>query len=58
MAVDFVGCWIVEILCKTLFADLVLKTLITKGRERRELGRQEEERMKFDIVLQETKKTQ
>ena len=58
MAVDFVGCWIVEILCKTLFADLAPKTLITKGRERRELRRQEEERMKFDIVLQETKKTQ
>ena len=58
MAVDFVRCWIVEILCKTFFADLAPKTLITKGRERQELRQQEEERMKFDIVLQETKKTQ
>lgn len=58
MAADFVGCWLVEILCKALFADLAPKKLITKGRERRELRRQEEERVKFEIALQEAKKTQ
>jgi manganese-transporting P-type ATPase len=58
MAADFVGCWLVEILCKALFADLVPKKLITKGRERRELRRQEEERIKFEIALQAAKKTQ
>ena len=58
MAADFVGCWLVEILCKALFADLAPKNLITKGRERRECRRQEEEQMKFEIALQVAKKTQ
>jgi hypothetical protein len=26
MAADFIGCWLVEILCKALFADLAPKT--------------------------------
>ena len=58
MAADFVGCWLVEILCKALFADLAPKNLIMKGRERRECRRQEEEQMKFEIALQVAKKTQ
>jgi cation-transporting ATPase 13A1 len=58
MAADFVGCWLVEVLCKALFADLTPKKLITKGRERRELRRQEEERMKSEMVLQDAKKIQ
>jgi len=55
MAADFVGCWLVEIFCKALFADLAPKNLITRGRDRRELRRQE---MQFGIALQEVKKTQ
>jgi cation-transporting ATPase 13A1 len=58
MVADFVGCWLVEILCKTFFADLAPKKLVTKGRERRELRRQEQERTEFEIALQEAKKTQ
>jgi len=58
MAADFAGCWVVEVLCKALFADLAPKKLITKGRERRELRRQEEERMEYSIALQEAKKIQ
>lgn len=36
MAVDFVGCYIIEHGTKMLFADLKPKTLIVKGKERRE----------------------
>lgn len=44
MALDFVGCWFVEIACKHLFAELEPKPLVTKGRERREARRAIEER--------------
>ncbi|KIJ48981.1 hypothetical protein M422DRAFT_247353 [Sphaerobolus stellatus SS14] len=43
MLIDFIGCWIVEILCKRLFADLQPKPLITRGLERREKRREAEE---------------
>jgi cation-transporting ATPase 13A1 len=43
MAVDFVGCWVVEKVCKALFAELQPKPMITKGRERREARRRLEE---------------
>ncbi|KIM43627.1 hypothetical protein M413DRAFT_25955 [Hebeloma cylindrosporum] len=43
MAVDFLGCWIIEVLCKRLFADLEPKAMVTKGRERREKRRLLEE---------------
>jgi len=43
MAVDFIGCWIIELLCKLLFADLEPKAMVTKGRERREQRRLLEE---------------
>jgi len=54
MAIDFVGCWLVEITCKAVFADLAPKPFITRGRERRELRRQEEEKAKM-MVLEEKK---
>lgn len=58
MAADFVGCWLVEILCKAVFADLAPKKLITRGRDRRELRRQEEEQRKVSLVVEEVKKMQ
>ncbi|KAF8842460.1 endoplasmic reticulum Ca-transporting P-type ATPase [Paxillus ammoniavirescens] len=45
MIVDFLGCWVVEKLCKHLFADLEPKPLITRGRERREARRLEEAKL-------------
>lgn len=46
MLADFIGCWIVEITCKRLFADIAPKPLVTRGRERRERRRAEEDRLK------------
>lgn len=57
MAADFIGCWLVEIVCKALFADLAPKQLITKGRERRELRRQKEEQYNMQFPADETKKS-
>lgn len=45
MIADFMGCWVVEKICKYLFADLEPKPLITRGRERREARRREEARV-------------
>ncbi|KAH8096846.1 endoplasmic reticulum Ca-transporting P-type ATPase, partial [Cristinia sonorae] len=39
MAADFVGCWVIEVSCKYLFADLEPKKMITAGRHRREQRR-------------------
>ena len=39
MIIDFAGCWIIEVVCKYLFADLQPKKMITAGRERREQRR-------------------
>ena len=39
MTIDFVGCYIVEVVCKYLFADLEPKPMVTRGRERREARR-------------------
>ncbi|OCH92405.1 endoplasmic reticulum Ca-transporting P-type ATPase [Obba rivulosa] len=39
MALDFVGCWVIEVVCKRLFADLEPKAMITRGRERRDARR-------------------
>ncbi|KAI0260783.1 ATPase [Gloeopeniophorella convolvens] len=36
MVIDFVGCWMIEKVCKYLFADLEPKSIVTRGRERRE----------------------
>ena len=46
MIVDFAGCWVVEKLCKYMFADLEPKPLITRGRERREARRWAEAKVK------------
>lgn len=42
MIVDFAGCWVIELVCKWLFAELEPKAMITRGRERREARRREE----------------
>ena len=42
MIIDFVGCYIIEIICKALFADLAPKAIVLKGRERREKRRADE----------------
>lgn len=44
MVGDFALCYLIEIVCKALFADLEPKPMITRGRERREARRAEEER--------------
>lgn len=44
MIVDFAGCYVIEIICKALFADLAPKAIVLKGRERREKRRAEEAR--------------
>ena len=35
MAIDFAGCWVIEVVCKHLFADLKPKVMITRGSEHR-----------------------
>jgi len=50
MVVDFLGCWIIEVLCKLLFADLEPKAMVTKGRERREKRRLLEEAGQGNLV--------
>ncbi|KAJ7176571.1 hypothetical protein C8R46DRAFT_1160523 [Mycena filopes] len=47
MIVDFAGCWIIEVVCKYFFADLEPKAMVTRGRERREERRAEQERVKI-----------
>jgi cation-transporting ATPase 13A1 len=46
MVIDFIGCWAIENVCKYLFADLEPKSMVTRGRERRERRRATEELMK------------
>ena len=46
MIIDFVGCWVIEVVCKRLFAVLETKEMITRGWERREKRRLEEEEKK------------
>ncbi|KAI0045926.1 endoplasmic reticulum Ca-transporting P-type ATPase [Auriscalpium vulgare] len=43
MVLDFGGCWVIEKVCKYLFADLEPKGMVTRGRERREKRRAAEE---------------
>lgn len=45
MIADFAGCWVIEMVCKYLFADLEPKPLITRGWERREARRKAEARV-------------
>jgi len=54
MAIDFVGCWVIEVVCKALFADVEPRHMITRGRERREKRREdvrmrEETRMEMEL---------
>ncbi|KAG7095136.1 hypothetical protein E1B28_005917 [Marasmius oreades] len=53
MVIDFVGCWIIELGCKYLFANLEPKPMITRGRARREARRvlQESERAAAENVV-------
>ena len=53
MIVDFMGCWVIEVTCKYLFADLEPKSMVTKGRERREQRRLIEEKEKAEKSLDE-----
>ena len=46
MIVDFIGCFLIEQVCKRLFANLEPKPMITRGRERREKRRAEQEQKK------------
>ncbi|KAK0440984.1 endoplasmic reticulum Ca-transporting P-type ATPase [Armillaria borealis] len=43
MIVDFAGCWVIEVVCKYLFAELEPKKMVTRGRERREKRRAQQE---------------
>ncbi|OAX38565.1 hypothetical protein K503DRAFT_151206 [Rhizopogon vinicolor AM-OR11-026] len=52
MIIDFVGCWVLEKLCKRLFADLEPKPLVTRGRERREARRKEEARLADEAAVE------
>ena len=46
MILDFVGCWLFEVVCKYLFANLEPKVMVIKGRERREARRRLQEQAK------------
>ncbi|KAI0319700.1 endoplasmic reticulum Ca-transporting P-type ATPase [Amylostereum chailletii] len=51
MVIDFVGCFVVEKVCKHLFAELEPKEIITRGRERREKRRAlEEEAQRVEVA--------
>jgi cation-transporting ATPase 13A1 len=56
MIIDFIGCWAIENVCKYLFADLEPKSIVTRGRERRERRRAAEELIAQDQEID--KKTQ
>jgi cation-transporting ATPase 13A1 len=58
MIIDFIGCWAIETVCKYLFADLEPKSMITRGRERRERRRATEELTAQDQRIDNEKKTQ
>lgn len=55
MVVDFLGCYVIEVVCKYLFADLEPKPLITRGSERRIARRQEEARLNMVKELDEAR---
>ena len=58
MIIDFIGCWVIENICKYLFADLEPKSIVTLGRERRERRRVVEELLTQDRQGDNEKKTQ
>lgn len=58
MIIDFCGCWVIETMCKYLFANIEAKGMITKGRERREARRklqEQEKRSRANVVATEKK---
>jgi cation-transporting ATPase 13A1 len=57
MIIDFIGCWAIEAVCKYLFADLEPKSIVTRGRERRERRRARELKAQ-DQEIDNEKKTQ
>ncbi|KAF5354144.1 hypothetical protein D9756_007291 [Leucocoprinus leucothites] len=54
MILDFVGYWVIEKVCKYLWADLEPKAMITRGRERREQRRLKEEMKMAQAVVDKT----
>jgi cation-transporting ATPase 13A1 len=58
MIIDFIGCWVIEQVCKYLFADLEPKSIVTRGRERRERRRAAEELARRTQESGDEKKTQ
>ncbi|EPQ51606.1 endoplasmic reticulum Ca-transporting P-type ATPase [Gloeophyllum trabeum ATCC 11539] len=48
--IDFIGSWLLEVVCRSLFADLEPKKMITRGWERRAKRRQEEELLKLQTA--------
>jgi len=58
MIIDFIGCWAIENVCKYLFADLEPKSIVTRGRERRERRRATEELLTQGQQVVSEKKTQ
>ena len=58
MIIDFIGCWVIEQVCKYLFADLEPKSIVTRGRERRERRRGAEELARQTQEIGDEKKTQ
>ncbi|KIL62774.1 hypothetical protein M378DRAFT_165239 [Amanita muscaria Koide BX008] len=58
MIIDFCGCWVIETMCKYLFANIEAKVMITKGRGRREARRklqEQEKRSRANVVATEKK---
>ena len=53
MILDFIGCWVIEMVCKKLFASLEPRELVTRGRERREKRRAEEEIKRKEVEERE-----
>jgi manganese-transporting P-type ATPase len=51
MVVDFAGCWLIEVVCKHLFADLEPKAMVTRGRSRREARRKEHEQASSGVMI-------
>ncbi len=58
MVIDFIGCWVIEQVCKYLFADLEPKSMVIRGRERREKRRAAEELARQAQETGDEKKTQ
>ena len=53
---DLIGCWLIEIVCKYLFADLAPKPIVTRGRERREARRAAEVKQQQETARIEKEK--